>query len=162
MSAEAAGRFLGGTASRVIRGSYVGNCGPAVTARWFWWVASRRSRRWVGKEEENWWVLSRPENGWKDRRGVVGRPQAALPLPATTAQISSSSSSAGAQVSRGGGGSVREGGGGGGGEGETFPTTSSPLPLLIRKARVRSRSPVGTWWGQAQLVMLGRSSGRCL
>ena len=30
MSAEAAGRFLGGTASRVIRGSYVGNCAEPV------------------------------------------------------------------------------------------------------------------------------------
>ena len=36
----------------------------------------------VGEEEEGW-DLSRPENGWKDRRGVVGRPQAALPLPAS-------------------------------------------------------------------------------
>ena len=47
VSAEAAGRFLGGSTSRVIRGSYVGNCGTAVSARWFWWVTSRRSRRWV-------------------------------------------------------------------------------------------------------------------
>ena len=29
------------------------------------------------EEEEDWWDLSRPENGWKDRRGGVGRPQAA-------------------------------------------------------------------------------------
>ena len=29
---------------RVTRGSYVGNCGLASTARWFWrWVTSRRS-----------------------------------------------------------------------------------------------------------------------
>ena len=71
MSAEAAGRFLGGTASRVIRGSYVGNCAEPVQGSVVL-VARLTEVAEVGGEED-WWVLSRPENGWKDRRGVVGR-----------------------------------------------------------------------------------------
>ena len=146
---------------RVTRGSYVGNCGLASTARWFWrWVTSRRSLK--GED----WVLSRPENGRTGGGWSVGRWVAhLLQLPATSApsphhhraaHFSSSSSSAGAQISRGGkrgsvrvegggggGGTVRVGGGGGGGG--DFPHLLLPTSSqLIRKARVRPRSPVGT------------------
>ena len=97
----------------------------------------------VVEEEEEGWGLSRPENGWKDRRGVVGRPQAA---PTTCPHcpilllllLRRRSGLPGRRRERQSRRRRRRGG--------DFPHhLLSSRGLLIRKARVRSRSPVGTW-----------------
>ena len=91
----------------------------------------------VGEEEEDWWDLSRPENGWKDRRGVVGRPQAAPTTcphcPILLLLLRRRSGLPGRRRERQSRRRRRRG---------DFPhhLLSS---LLIRKARVRSRSAVG-------------------
>ena len=107
----------------------------------------------VGEEEEEGWGLSRPENGWKDRRGGVGRPQAA---PTTCPHcpilllllLRRRSGLPGRRRERQSRRRRRRGG--------DFPHhLLSSRGLLIRKARVRSRSPVGTWVEpSSQLVVL--------
>ena len=114
----------------------------------------------VGEEEEEGWGLSRPENGWKDRRGVVGRPQAA---PTTCPHcpilllllLRRRSGLPGRRRERQSRRRRRRG---------DFPHhLLSSRGLLIRKARVRSRSPVGTWVEPSYTACCARrSSDRCL